>query len=71
MREDFTEFDMPASLEEVFPPDGTRLFDLLCRRMTDGMLRFIAEADYGYIDSIVRTHDASVRSGAEAHAADG
>lgn len=48
MREDFTEFDMPASLAEAFPPDGARLFDLLCRRMTDGMLRFIAEADYGY-----------------------
>jgi hypothetical protein len=48
MREDFSEFHMPLRVPQVFPPDGGKLVDLLCRRMTDGMLRFIAEADYGY-----------------------
>lgn len=47
MRSDFTEFDLPDRVTETFPPDRSRLFDLVRSQTTDEMLEAVSRADYG------------------------
>ncbi len=49
MREDFSEFDLPAGVVLAYPPDRAGLFDRVRREVSDRMLKVVAESDYGYL----------------------